>query len=60
MRRCRINNDDWADASVEYLVHHYVGNYGTTGVNIRLEAPDGTITDRVVASHQIEWIEDEG
>lgn len=59
MRKCRINSDDWADANIEYLVHYYVGTPGSTAVNVRLEAPNGTIIDRVVASHQIEWIEDE-
>ncbi len=57
--KCRLDTDKWEDAGVEYIVHSYNRRENSTAVTLELEAPDGTISTKVVASHQIEWIEDE-
>lgn len=55
---CRLDNDKWEDAGVVYFVHSYARRTPSTATELTLEAPDGTITTRVVAFHQIEWIEE--
>ena len=57
--KCKLNTDMWEDLGVEYFVHAYTRRNNTTAVTLELEAPDGTMTTRSIASHQIEWIEDE-
>jgi hypothetical protein len=57
--KCKLDNDRWEDAGVEYIVHSYNRRENSTAVTLELEAPDGTMSTKVVASHQIEWIEDE-
>lgn len=54
--KCRINNDKWENAGVVYFVHSAKARKDSTAVNLTLEDKDGVITDVVVASHQIEWI----
>ena len=56
MNKCKINNDNWEDAGVVYNIHSYSTRIDSTAVKMRLEHPDGTITDRTVALNQIEWI----
>jgi imidazoleglycerol phosphate synthase glutamine amidotransferase subunit HisH len=57
--QCKLNNDRFEDLGVVYFVHSYVITPGSTGVRLELEHPDGSYHTKVVASHQIEWIEDE-
>lgn len=56
MNKCKINNDNWEDAGVVYNIHSYSTRIDSSAVKMRLEHPDGTITDRTVALNQIEWI----
>lgn len=60
MMRCRLDTDKWEDVGVEYIVHAYSRREDSTAVTLELEAPDGTMSTKVVALNQIEWIEDEG
>lgn len=57
--KCKLDNDMWDDFGVEYIVHGYSRKYNSTAVTLELEAPDGTMVTKTVASHQIEWIQDE-
>jgi hypothetical protein len=57
--KCRLDNDKWEDVGVEYIVHSYNRTYDSTAVTLELETPDGDMVTRVVAFHQIEWIDDE-
>jgi hypothetical protein len=57
--KCKLNTDSWEDAGVVFTVHSYSRREESTGVILNLETPDGDITTRTVAIHQIEWIEDE-
>ena len=58
--KCRLDTGMWDHAGVEYIVHAYSKrNNNSTAVTLELEAPDGTMSTRVVALHQIEWIDDE-
>jgi hypothetical protein len=56
--RCRINSDSWEDAGKVYFVHSLKSRPNSTGVTLKLEDEDGNIVERVVASHQIEWVDD--
>jgi len=56
--RCRINSDSWEDAGKVYFVHSLKSRPNSTGVTLNLEDEDGNIFERVVASHQIEWVEE--
>jgi hypothetical protein len=56
--RCRINSDSWEDAGKVYFVHSLKSRPNSTGVTLNLEDEDGNIFERVVASHQIEWVDD--
>lgn len=57
--KCKLDTDKWEDNGVEYIVHAYSKRNDSTAVTLELEAPDGTMSTKVVASHQIEWMEDE-
>lgn len=57
--KCLLNTDKWEDVGVEYFVHSYSSRDNSTAVTLSLEKPDGTMITKVVASHQIDWIEDE-
>lgn len=59
MMRCRLDTDKWEDAGVEYIVHSYNRRENSTAAILELEAPDGTMLTKVVAFHQIDWIDDE-
>jgi len=56
--RCKINNDNWEDAGKIYFVHSLKSRPNSTGVTLNLEDKDGNISERVVAFHQIEWVEE--
>jgi hypothetical protein len=56
--RCRINSDSWEDAGKVYFVHSLKSRPNSTGVTLNLEDEDGNIVERVVAFHQIEWVQD--
>lgn len=57
--RCKIDNDQWEDADKVYFVHSLKSRPNSTGVTLNLEDDDGNISERVVASHQIEWVDNE-
>ncbi len=57
--RCRLHNDKWEDWGIEYTVHSYKRTDNSTAVVLELESHDGTRITKVVASHQIEWIDNE-
>jgi len=56
--RCMINNDKWEDAGKVYFVHSLSTRPQSTAVTMTLEDDGGNIFERVVASHQIEWVDD--
>ena len=56
--RCRIDNDKWLDHGKVFFVHSAESRQGSTAVTLVLEDDDGNIHKRVVASHQIEWIDE--
>jgi len=56
--RCRINNDEWHDVGKTYFVHSLKSQPNSTGVTLNLEDEDGNMSERVIASHQIDWIEE--
>ena len=56
--RCKINNDNWGDLGKVYFVHSLSTRPKSTAVNMTLEDDGGNIFERVVASHQIEWVDD--
>ena len=41
-----------------YFVHSLQSRPNSTGVTLNLEDEDGNISERVVAFHQIEWIDE--
>lgn len=54
----KIHNDDWNDAGVIYGVLEYNKSSDSTDVKLVLEHSETKkITQRVVAYHQIEWLE---
>jgi hypothetical protein len=56
--RCRIDNDKWQHAGKIYFVHVVKTRKNSTAVELTLEDDDGNIITEVVASHQIEWLEE--
>jgi len=56
--QCRIHNDKWQDLGKVFYVHSFDNRENSTAVTLVLEDDDGNIHERVVASHQIEWIEE--
>ena len=56
--RCRFNTDQWDDVNKVYFVHSLSTRPKSTAVTMTLEDDDGNFHKRVVASHQIEWVED--
>ena len=56
--RCKINSDDWEDVGKVYFVHALNNRVNSTAVTLVLEDDGGNILKRVVASHQIEWVEE--
>lgn len=56
--RCRFNNDQWEDAGKVYFVHSLATRPKSTAVTLTVEDDNGNIHERVVASHQIEWVDD--
>jgi hypothetical protein len=58
MNKCKIDNDQWRHAGKVYFVHSAEQTPPSTGVRLTLEDENGNIFTEVVASHQIEWVED--
>jgi hypothetical protein len=56
--RCTINSDKWEDMGKVYFVHSLATRKWSTAVTLSLEDDEGNITTQVVASHQIEWVDD--
>jgi hypothetical protein len=56
--KCKLDNDKFEDLGVVYFVHSYERFSDSTGVRLELEHPDGSRHIKVVAFHQIEWIEE--
>lgn len=57
--KCKLNTDMWDDAGVIFTVHSYSRREESTGVLMNLEAPNGDMTTRTVAIHEIEWIKED-
>jgi hypothetical protein len=57
MNYVKIDNDKWEDANKVFYVHSSLNRVDSTAVELVLEDKDGNIHKRVVASHQIEWLE---
>lgn len=55
MEYARINSDNWEDVGIIYSVLAYQTFPDSTGVKLELEH-NGNVTQRTVASHQIEWL----
>ena len=53
----RINSDMWDDAGKIYNVISYRNTPNSTAVHLQLEY-EGVVYNRVVAQHQIEWIQE--
>lgn len=59
MQYIRIDNDNWEDARKTWSVREYSTRENSTAVTLVLEDIEtGEVHTRVVASHQIEWIEE--
>ena len=56
--RCTINSDKWEEMGKVYFVHSLATRKWSTAVTLSLEDDEGNITTKVVASHQIEWVEE--
>ena len=56
--RCRIDNDKWQDHGTIFFVHSAKSREDSTAVELVLEDDNGNIHSRVVANHQIEWIDE--
>jgi mRNA-degrading endonuclease toxin of MazEF toxin-antitoxin module len=56
--RCTINSDKWEEMGKVYFVHSLATRKWSTAVTLSLEDDEGNITTKVVASHQIEWVDD--
>ena len=57
--KCILYNDKFEDLGIVYFVHSYQIFPDSTGVRLELEHPDGSYHTKVVALHQIIWMEDE-
>ena len=58
MKYIKLHNDRWDDLNKVWVVLEYRTREDSTAVNLVLEdAYSGETTHRVVASHQIEWLE---
>ena len=54
----KIDNDKWDDLNKVWGVVEYSARPNSTAVNLVLEdTSTGQVVHRVVASHQIEWLE---
>lgn len=54
----KLNNDNWADLNQVWLVLEYHNNPNSTSVSLVLENTDTKeVIHKVVAHHQIEWLE---
>jgi hypothetical protein len=59
MQYVRIDNDNWDDLGKVWAVHEYASRENSTAVTLILEDTETKeVHTRVVASHQIVWIED--
>lgn len=57
MGHIRINSDKWDDVKKTWLVLESKTREGSTAVELKLRDSFGKEEHRVVASHQIEWLE---
>ena len=56
--RCKIDNDKWENVGKIYFVHEAKTRKNSTAVDLTIEDDDGNIISITVASHQIEWLEE--
>lgn len=56
--KCKLDTDRWDDVGEIYTVISSYRRPNSTAVELLLEK-DGTQISKVVAVHQIEWIEDD-
>lgn len=59
MQYIRLDNDKWDDAGKVWSVITYISRPDSTAVTLMLEDTEtGERCTRVVANHQIEWLEE--
>lgn len=56
MEYARINSDNWEDMGIIYNVISFQTHPPSTRVSLVLEH-NGTVIQKTVASHQIEWLD---
>lgn len=56
--QCRINTDMWSDFGAVYTVKAVTPRENSTAVTLKIEDSRGVVYERVVASHQIEWLDE--
>lgn len=56
--KCKLDTDRWDDAGIYTVISSY-RRANSTAVELLLERSDGTQVSKVVAVHQIEWIEED-
>jgi hypothetical protein len=56
--KCKLDTDRWDDVGIYTVISSY-RRANSTAVELLLEKSDGTQVSKVVAVHQIEWIEDD-
>lgn len=57
--KCRLDTDRWDDIGEVYTVIYSYRRPNSTAVELLLEKSDGTQLSKVVAIHQIEWIDED-
>lgn len=59
MQYCKLDNDQWEDLGKVWAVMEYVTRPNSTAVDLVLEDMETKeVHTRVVANHQIEWLEE--
>lgn len=57
--KCKLDTDRWDDIGEVYTVISSYRRPNSTAVELLLEKSDGTQLSKVVAIHQIEWIDED-
>lgn len=57
--KCKLDTDRWDDIGEVYTVISSYRRPNSTAVELLLEKSDGTPLSKVVAIHQIEWIDED-
>jgi hypothetical protein len=57
--KCKLDTDEFQDVGRVYTVLRYSRRDNSTAVELELRLEDGSTLVKTVATHEIEWIEDE-